>query len=225
VNRLDQRWWLRLGTAVAALAVLGVFALAGRHYLHDDFSVAGIQAVLVAVGFWAPLLFMVAYALRPLVLLPASVLTISAGLIWGPVLGTVYTVIGATASAVVAFLLARTLGREFVARRAKGKLGAVVERLTREEGFKVVFSLRLIPLFPYDVISYASGLTAVRLGPYFAASLIGTIPASFAFAYLGASLDGGGWREWVLTAVMLGTLAAAPWVHRWVTGRRGGDAR
>lgn len=183
-------WW-RLLLAVLGL---GLMVLVARRWAGPYLSGDAVKGLVAQAGLWAPAAFVLLYTVRPLLFMPASVLTVTAGLVWGPMLGTAYTAAGATAGAWVAFFLARRLGREFVARRLRGRF-AIIDRLAAEQGLSVILSLRLVPLFPFDAVSYAAGLTGVRTGPFVLATLVGALPGTLAYAYLGASL-GGGPRQW-----------------------------
>jgi uncharacterized membrane protein YdjX (TVP38/TMEM64 family) len=110
------------------------------------------------------------------------------GLAFGPLWGTVYTVIGGTICAVVEFWIARFFGRGAVARFLKGKLVSVDEA-TEKHGFITVLMIRLIPNAPYDVQNYSLGLTRVKARDYFLATFIGIIPGTFVYVYLGHSVS------------------------------------
>ncbi len=119
---------------------------------------------------------------------PASVLTIGAGALFGVIGGTIVVVIGATLTATLAFLLARTVLRKriegWVARNPKF---VAVDRAIAREGSKIVVLVRLAAVFPFLFVNYAFGLTGIRLVPYVVATFIGILPGAIAFVYLGAA--------------------------------------
>ncbi|PTX64724.1 putative membrane protein YdjX (TVP38/TMEM64 family) [Melghirimyces profundicolus] len=146
-----------------------------------------IQPFILSFGVWAPLFYIFLYAVRPLFFFPAVVLTLSGGLTFGPWWGTLYDLIGASLGAGLAFGLSRTLGRETVQRWLGKRLKLLDERAERY-GFRTVLLLRLIPLIPFDVISYSAGLSRIRFRDYGPATTLGMIPGAFAYNYLGHSL-------------------------------------
>ncbi len=120
--------------------------------------------------------------------LPASILTLGAGALFGVVGGTIVVAIGATIAATLAFLLARTILRKRVERWAADhpKFRAI-DRAIAREGAKIVVLVRLSAVFPFLFVNYAFGLTSIRLVPYVLATFFGILPLTFAFVYLGAA--------------------------------------
>jgi uncharacterized membrane protein YdjX (TVP38/TMEM64 family) len=120
--------------------------------------------------------------------LPASILTLGAGAIFGLVGGTIVVVLGATMAATLAFLLARTILRKRVeAMAAKNPKFRAVDRAIAREGPKIVVLVRLSAVFPFLFVNYAFGLTGIRLVPYVVSTFLGILPATVAFVYLGAA--------------------------------------
>ena len=145
-----------------------------------------VRADILSFGALAPVIYLAAYG-QPLVPLPASVMTIAAGLAFGPWWGLLAALLGASTRACSQFLIARLLGRETVARLLKGRVAALDQKIG-ENGFTTVLFIRLIPNFPYDIQNYGLGFSQVAFGPYAAATVLGIIPASFAFVYFGYAL-------------------------------------
>ncbi len=166
-----------LAAAIAA-AALALFVARGR------LNAAGLATVVSGLGAWAPAVFVAGYALATVLFVPGLALTIAGGALFGPLWGTVLNLAGATAGATLAFLAARYLAADLVARRAGGRL----ERLTRgveSEGWRFVAFVRLVPLFPFNLVNYAFGLTRIGLRPYVVASAVCMLPAAIAYTYLG----------------------------------------
>jgi uncharacterized membrane protein YdjX (TVP38/TMEM64 family) len=122
------------------------------------------------------------------VFLPASILTIGAGALFGVFAGTIVVAIGATGAATLAFLLARTVLRKRVEEMvAKNPKFRAVDQAVAREGPKIVVLVRLAAVFPFLFVNYAFGLTGIRILPYILATFIGILPATVAFVYLGAA--------------------------------------
>ncbi len=119
--------------------------------------------------------------------LPAPALAFAGGYLFGIFWGFVLTWLGALLGGVLCFWIARSLGREYVARstRLEG-----LDRRVEEHGAAIVFVLRLIPVVSFDVISYAAGLTGLFFGRFFAATALGMAPGTFVFVYLGGAPPG-----------------------------------
>ncbi len=131
--------------------------------------------------------FALAYLLATLYLLPGAILTLGAGFAYGPLWGTLLVSPVSVAAATMAFLMGRSLARRWVARRLEGHSRfAAIDRAVGENGFKVVFLLRLSPVLPFNLLNYALGLTRVRLRDYVAASLPGMLPGTLLYVYLGS---------------------------------------
>lgn len=127
------------------------------------------------------------YVVATVVGFPASVLTLGAGAVYGVVTGSLLVVLGATLGATAAFLVGRYLARGLVERRvATQPRFAAVDRAVGRAGFKMVLLTRLSPVFPFVVLNYAFGITQVKLQDYFWASLIGMLPGTVLYVYLGS---------------------------------------
>jgi uncharacterized membrane protein YdjX (TVP38/TMEM64 family) len=137
------------------------------------------------LGAWGPAVFVLGYALATVAFVPGSLLTLAAGALFGIVPGALYVLAGATLGSAAAFLIARHLARAWVERRtATDPRFAAVDRAIGEEGRKIVLLLRLSPVFPYNLLNYALGLTRVRFRDYLVASL-GMLPGILLYVYSG----------------------------------------
>jgi len=143
-----------------------------------------VRRMNVAAGDFAPLFFIVGYALAAVLFLPGSILTIAGGALFGPVAGTFYSLTGATMGATLAFVVARYLASDWVARRTGGRLAEFV-RGVEAEGWRFVAFVRLVPLLPFNALNYALGLTRIPLGHYVIASYVAMLPGAAAYTYLG----------------------------------------
>jgi len=149
-----------------------------------------LQYVEQAVQTSGPLgaiVFVAAYVFATILLVPASALTIGAGYLFGPILGTALVSAGSTMGAGAAFLLSRTLARPLVESRLRGNQRfQAVSSAVSAKGAEVVLLLRLSPLFPFTLLNYGLGLSKVEFLPYIGASWIGMLPGTFAYVYLGS---------------------------------------
>jgi uncharacterized membrane protein YdjX (TVP38/TMEM64 family) len=140
---------------------------------------------------WA--LYAIVYAACCVLFVPASILTLGAGAIYGVGTGVGVVLVGATIGATLSFLLARTLLRARVQRMTEGNARfRALDRAIGKEGAKIVFLVRLAPVFPFTYINYAFGLTGIATGPYVLATLVGMVPGTFAYVYLGTAAAAAG---------------------------------
>ncbi len=170
---------LRVG---AGLALLGAIALAVA--FRDRLDPAAVEAWVEGAGALGPVLFVLAYALATVLFLPGSVLTLAGGALFGPVLGTLLNLTGATLGAVLAFLVSRHLAADWVERRVGGRLRRLKEGV-EAEGWRFVAFVRLVPLFPFNLLNYALGLTRIPLLAYALASWVFMLPGAVAYTWLG----------------------------------------
>jgi len=182
---MNRSVWLKVGFFVLFVFGVGVGLKAVGIDL-TQLSPERVRAFVLSFGVWAPLVYFLVYG-QPIVPLPASVMSITGGLAFGPLWGTTAALCGATARACSQFAVARMFGREAVAKLLKGKIAALNEKIGTH-GFKAVLFIRLIPNVPFDMQNYGLGFSKVRFASYALATFLGIIPGSFAYGYLGYSL-------------------------------------
>lgn len=201
---------LRLGLFAALLAAVALAVV-----YRDRFDVAALEAWIQNAGIWAPLLFMAVYAVAAVLFLPGSVLTLAGGALFGPVLGTFYNLTGATIGATLAFLVARYLASDWVAAKTGGRLKQLINGV-EGEGWRFVAFTRLVPLFPFNLLNYALGLTRIKLSHYLLATYVCMLPGAIAYTYLGYAgreAVGGGEglvRKALLALALLAVVAFLP---------------
>ena len=127
------------------------------------------------------------YIAATVLFVPGLLITMAAGVLFGPFKGTVIVSLASVTGASLAFLIGRHLAREWITRKTVDypRFHAIDEAIGRE-GATVVFLLRLSPLFPYNLLNYGLGLTRVRFGSYFISSWVGMLPGTFMYVYLGS---------------------------------------
>ncbi len=150
----------------------------------DRLDVTALRHWIEQAGAAGPLLFIGIYAIGTVLFLPGSVMTLAGGALFGPVLGTFYNLTGATLGALLAFLIARYLAADWVERKTGGRLKRLKEGV-ETEGWRFVAFVRLVPLFPFNLLNYALGLTRIRLSHYLIASYVCMLPGAIAYTYLG----------------------------------------
>jgi len=220
----------RLALYLGAALVAAVALIAGGRFLIGPLH--RFAAWVQDLGIWGPVVFILGYAAATVAFAPGAVLTLAAGALFGVVYGTVYTLAGATLGASLAFLVSRYVARHAVEHRiAANPRFQAIDRAVGREGFKIVALLRLSPVFPFNLLNYALGLTRVRFLDYFAASAA-MLPGTLLYVYYGkaagslaAAFAGGAGApaaggqskaaSWALLAVgLLATVAVTTYVTR-----------
>ena len=177
--------------AVSTIAVLATLpALAQESVTQPGFNVQEVLRDLLLwvqnLGSRSAIAFIALYAIATVAFLPGSVITLGAGVVFGVVLGSLYVFIGATLGATAAFLVGRYLARGWVANQiAQNDRFKAIDQAVGQAGFKIVLLTRLSPIFPFNLLNYAYGLTGVSLKDYFYGS-IGMIPGTIMYVYIGS---------------------------------------
>lgn len=199
-----------------------ILAIVNRNSINPE----NIRSSVQQLGFLAPLIFMGLFAITAILAIPATVMVITGGLLFGPWLGTFYNVSGATLGAVLAFVISRYLASAWASRMIEQKAGDRMKRViagVENEGWRFVAFTRLVPIIPYFVLNYVMGLTRIPLAHYALATYIALIPSIFAFTYLAdagrqAVNQGEGFAGKIILGIaMVGLIAAIP---AWLRIRR-----
>ena len=176
---------MRLAKPLALVAVLVAFAALALFFPVRDWILTGLAWVdthrTVA---W--LVYVAGYVVATILLVPGSIVTLAAGFIFGLPLGFVVVSVGSVTGATCAFLIGRFFLREWVSHRIEAlPRFRALDRATAQDGFTIVLLARLSPLFPFNVLNYGLGLTAVPLRQYFFASWLGMVPGTILYVYVG----------------------------------------
>lgn len=221
--------WLKLGLLI-------VFLAAGVYYFR--FTERGREVtpeyVLNSIETHGPiaarLIYIAVYIVGTVVLLPGTVLSFAGAVLFGAYEGTLYTWIGATIGATLAYLMARLLGRDFVERLFGGRFAAFDQRL-HDHGFTGLLIVRLLPLFPFNAVNFGCGLTGIRLRDYVLATAIGIVPGTFVYQFLfarfGRRILTEGFRVeylrdpqiWLAIGLFAAFVIAGKWLSKRFTGK------
>jgi uncharacterized membrane protein YdjX (TVP38/TMEM64 family)/rhodanese-related sulfurtransferase len=173
----------RLLLRVALTLVLA--AMAGWEVLHrDQINLETLDAWLGTLGPWAPIGYVMLFALATVAFVPGVVFSLAGGALFGPFWGSLWNLAGATLGATLAFLVARYIAGELVARKAGGLLKRLIDGVDAE-GWRFVAFVRLVPLFPFNLSNYALGLTRIPLRDYVIATVVCMAPGAVAYTWLG----------------------------------------
>jgi uncharacterized membrane protein YdjX (TVP38/TMEM64 family) len=196
-------------TAKAIALVIGLGAFA--YYCHytgvfQNCTAEGIKEYISSYGAFGPIVYMIMFSVIP----SGSIIAIAGGMAFGMYLGTLYTTIGAVLGATTAYYISRFLGRDAVEKLLKGKLQSFEDGVEKR-GFQLILLLRLIPIIPFNVISYGAGLTKIKYTDYLLATMIGIIPGVIVFTNLGDKALDLGSPQFSLAIGMLLALTLGSW--------------
>ncbi len=188
---------------ILTIVILGaIIFIVNKNNILKGYSASDIKEYVTSFGVLSPIVYIILFTLVPLTLFPDSILAISSGMIFGLFKGFIYTMIGALFGASLSFFITRILGKKFIDRFIKkdiSKIGGIIEK----RGFFIILVLRLIPLFPFDIISYGAGLSDVKYKDFLAATIIGTIPGIFVYTNVGDKSTDIGSTSFVISILLL----------------------
>jgi len=177
-------------TKVIILVIIILGVIAGTIFLPvvKDWLIKSLEWTK-GLGIWGPVFVIAFYIVACVLLLPGSILTLGGGFIFKVVKGSITVSIGSTLGACAAFLVGRTIARKWIAGKvAKNEKFTAIDEAVAQQGFKIVLLTRLSPLFPFNMLNYAFGLTKISFWKYALGSWIGMMPGTIMYVYVGAGL-------------------------------------
>ena len=192
--------WANLARLVIVLMIVAGIAAAATHW--SEINVETLEYRIREFGIWAPLLFIAAYCVAAISFLPASLFILAAGMLFGPVWGTVYSLGGASLGAALAFVVARYIAANWIAGHAGPRVSRIIDGVANE-GWRFVAFTRLVPIFPYAPLNYFFGVSRIPFRHFILATVICMAPSSIAYSWLGhigmeAASGRGDWVKFVL---------------------------
>src|ERR1700691_5316242 len=180
--------WLMnaLKLVIIAIIVVGSIWLLIEHWnwISDP---ATVKVEVIKWGAWGPVVYMLLYAVGPSFLVPGAVMTIAGGLAFGTMWGSVYSLIGGDIGAIVAFAAGRFVGQSFVEKIVGERFHAMLQRIAKQ-GFHIIHYLRMVPVIPYNALTLLAGASPITFHDYFCATMVGMIPGTILYAFLGDAL-------------------------------------
>lgn len=208
------------------ILVLAIAAAFKWTNIGSYFSREYIEGTLNRLGHFAPVGYIVFYGLATVLGVPGTILTIIGGVVFGSYLGTLLIVIGATLGACGAFFVARFLARDYIyGMFGKARWFEKLDEGIETHGLYFILFIRLVPVFPFNGINFASGLTKVKFRDYFIGTAIGIIPASFVFANAASkaaeAASGGKFGAgFYISIALLAVLVMIPVVYKLIKSRK-----
>lgn len=195
------------------ILIISFIAICYKCGIFKNYDSNSIKDYINSFGILAPIIYIIMFTLVPLTLFPDSILAVSGGMAFGLFYGTIYTTIGAVFGATLSFFMARYLGRDFVNKLVHGK-GKWFEDGVEKRGFFIVLMLRLIPLVPFDIISYGAGLSKIKFKDFLFGTVIGIIPGVLIFTNIGDKCIDTSSSDFIISIALLILLFAFSYIMK-----------
>jgi len=206
--------------------LIAVIVAVRAFHLQDYVEEQRLRRFIASFGIWGPIIYLTVWTLAPALFLPGLPITLAGGVLFGPFWGVVYTGLGATLGATLAFLVARYLAREWVSTQLAGTKLSSLDDKVAQHGWKIVAFTRLIPVFPYFLLNYAFGLTRISLGAYVIATFFAMLPWTVAFVYFSSHIldiiQGKLSPGFVIGVILVALVSLIPVIYKKIKARQGG---
>ena len=167
-----------------SVLLLLVAGIATAIMYRDQFDAAALESWVKDAGSAGPIVFMLIYIIGTVFFLPGAVLTLAGGALFGPVFGTFYNLTAATIGAMISFIAARYLAHDYVEQKSGGRMKQLKDGV-ENEGWRFVAFVRLVPLFPFNLLNYALGITRIKFWHYVISTYVFMLPGAIAYTYIG----------------------------------------
>ena len=209
---------------IIVASIIAIRKTGAADYLQQD----RLRTLIAQGGMLGPVIYMALYVIGTVLFLPGLAISIVGGILFGPFWGVVYTITSATAGACAAFLISRYAARGWIENKIKDPRLRSLDDSVEKNGWKIIAFTRLIPLFPFNLLNYAFGLTKVRFSQYAIGSFIFMLPGCIAFIVFSSSLldlvNGKISKEFVIGIVLIAIVSAIPVVWRRIKMNKDKDA-
>lgn len=224
-NNKGSKGTLKL-VAVLLLLAIG-FGAAWKFGLIEKIQdVEAMQAFFKSFGVWGYFIYVLVYAACCVFMLPGSMMTIVAGIAFGPVIGGLTALIGATLGATAAFLVAKYVARGMIEDKiGQNEMFKKIDDGVEQNGASFLILTRLVPVFPFSFQNYAYGLTKIELKTYFFVSLICMAPGAFIYAYMAGEIVLNGFSIGLLVKFAVAGIAlfAVSLIPKYIAKKKGID--
>ena len=201
---------------IAAIMLVAVF-------LMQKIGVSELRELIGEHAIFAPMIYVLCFAILPIFLFPVPILAVVAGTAFGLFAGSLYTIIGAMINSVLMFYIARFLGFRTVSAFTQNSKSKILKTLGEPGGkFSLILILRLMPLVPYNALNYACGVMNVSLRDYVVATFVGIVPATFIMVNLGEKALDMRSNGFIIACVLMAALVVlSSWGAKKIRARRG----
>jgi uncharacterized membrane protein YdjX (TVP38/TMEM64 family) len=196
----DKKSLLKILLIATIIIIIAI--LINKFNIFKGYGPSEIKDYIQSKGIMAPIIYLVLLSSLPLLLFPDSVLVIAGGMIFGLFWGTILTTIGSLIGAIISFYISRCLGQQVVKKIIKRDI-VLFNNKNKNSGFFLTLILRLIPLFPFKVVSYSAGLSDIKLKDFVLATTIGSMPGIIVYTNLGDKTTALGSKDFYIAIGLL----------------------
>ncbi len=209
-------------TRLLKFAIIAAIMLVAA-FLMQKIGVSELRELIGEHVLFAPMIYVLCFAILPIFLFPVPVLAVVAGAVFGLFAGSLYTIIGAMINSVLMFYIARFLGFRAVSAFTQNSKSKILKTLGEPGGkFSLILILRLMPLVPYNALNYACGVMNVSLRDYVVATFVGIVPATFIMVNLGEkALDMRSNGFIIACVLMVALVVVSSWGAKKIRAKRG----
>lgn len=209
-------------TRLLKFAIIAAIILVAA-FLMQKIGVSELRELIGEHVLFAPMIYVLCFAILPIFLFPVPVLAVVAGAVFGLFAGSLYTIIGAMINSVLMFYIARFLGFRAVSDFTQNSKSKILKTLGEPGGkFSLILILRLMPLVPYNALNYACGVMNVSLREYVVATFVGIVPATFIMVNLGEKALDIRSNGFIIACVLMAALVVlSSWGAKKIRAKRG----
>ena len=209
-------------TRLLKFTIIAAIILAAA-FLMQKIGVSELRELIGEHVLFAPMIYVLCFAILPIFLFPVPVLAVVAGAVFGLFAGSLYTIIGAMINSVLMFYIARFLGFRAVSDFTQNSKSKILKTLGEPGGkFSLILILRLMPLVPYNALNYACGVMNVSLRDYVVATFVGIVPATFIMVNLGEKALDMRSNGFIIACVLMAALVVvSSWGAKKIRAKRG----
>lgn len=209
-------------TRLLKFAIIAAIILVAA-FLMQKIGVSELRELIGEHVLFAPMIYVLCFAILPIFLFPVPILAVVAGAVFGLFAGSLYTIIGAMINSVLMFYIARFLGFRAVSDFTQNSKSKILKTLGEPGGkFSLILILRLMPLVPYNALNYACGVMNVSLRDYVVATFVGIVPATFIMVNLGEKALDMRSNGFIIACVLMAALVVlSSWGAKKIRARRG----
>lgn len=192
---------------VSVIAFILVIYFMNKYNIFKDYSPTQIKEYINSFGLLSPVIYLLVLTILPLVLFPDSVIVIAGGMMFGVVNGSILTIIGSFLGATVSFYISRVFGKRVIEKFIKKDMVNLSEH-SKKKGFIIILLLRLIPVFPFKIVSYSAGLSNIKFKDFTIATVLGSMPGIIVYTNLGDKTNEVGSSSFYISILLLVLLFA-----------------
>ncbi len=209
---MNRKRALFRGFALIILLLLAVLSVLAFRYM-NGLSLQQVKTAIESLGAMPSVVFILICIARGVLFIPCGLLSALGGMLFGPLMGTIFSLLGLAAGSFVTFCLARGFGKGW-AQRMLGYKYDMYEGYISRDSFYSIFLMRVVPILPFDVVSCIAGMSRARADKYMLATLIGSLPGVFIYVFFGDSLRNLSIKRLAFSAILMAIFAVLPFCYR-----------